>query len=1386
MNTKHLGTLTFLIISQVLCNAQLHFPASLTNELDASAIDGSTRNLIVLIHGWNKDGNTNSYLQGAEWNNLVAQLKGTSLAASGWKLAEYHWETDADTGGLEIITDAVGYGNATVAAIRAQQHGQNLATLLKTQTPNLRNVHFIAHSAGSWAARTATTNLLAQNPYIVAQMTLLDPFIPDASFGMNVGLSTPVMSATAFVSGSDRIYRLENYYSRDLFVPSTQEVFAWGQAHINQYVDYGSAPAYYRVPQHSAPIQFYGDTVQSTILGQPVPLGLYSTGVPFQFTQVGWWRSLFSEFAFLPRITSQPQSVTTNSGSTVSLNVIAVSSQTLCYQWLTNGQPIAGANSQSYSFTASSATARDYVVRVTNVNGIVFSEKVSVSLTAVSTPTITSVSPATLPPSSSPQLITINGTNFKLPGDPSASSLIFYDPASIAYPRTPINVTATSMQYNLTVQSATGTWKVKVVNGAVESLPFSFTVASGGVQLTGLSISGPATVNENASGQFTARAIFSDGSNPTVTPTWSVISGPASILASGQLNAGSVSANTAATVSASYTSGGVTKTASANVTVVDTDAICGYQFQQIIVNPNFANGGSGWTLTGAFQADSRFATCKSCPGYAYLANADGSAGNNLSGVLSQTFTIPANAVEATLDFWDRTTTTETKGSFIDRLNVHLRLSNNSLVGLADIWNSNANTAYTQHSIDLIAYRGQTVTLEFAGTTDSSGPTTFRIDDVTLNLTTTIPPTPVALVISGPSSVTEGGTGQYYATMIYCNATTANVSALTWGNNAPPVVSFTSGGLLTAGLVSQDTVVSIYTTATVNGQNYQAFKDVTVVNQPVTFSSLAISGPSSMNENGSGQFTATAIFTDGSSQSVTPSWFENSGATSISSGGLLTAGEVGGDTTVTVSASHTIGGVTRNASQDVGIVNIPPPVTLSSLSISGPNSVNENSTAQYSASAFFSDGSSQTVNPTWIEDSAATSISIFGLFSAGEVTSDTPVTISASYTTGGITRNAQKNITVSNVVVTPTYTLTVNAANGTVVKNPNQANYTNGSQVILTATPANGFSFNTWSGDATGSQNPLTVTMTTSKSITANFVVAPSSPKQLTRMTLSNGVFHFVLNGPVGSNYVIQVSSDLVTWLPFSTNVIPAGGFVSITVPNTAPAPSRFFRALPPGAVVYPAPPPQLTGMIVSNGFFRFVLNGPVGSNYLIQVSTNLVNWLPLSSHTIPTIGWVLITDPITANQSRRFYRAVPQSPSDPIYIPASSGVVTSPFIVTNGYIYQTNETTLANSGRAAYNFTIPVAGNYVIQTMVNAPNTAADSIFFNIDAEPQDPFMVSDITPLTSGFELRTLSWRGNGTFDNNQFVPKVFNLTTGTHQLIIRGREANTLLQSITILQYP
>jgi len=86
----------------------------------------------------------------------------------------------------------------------------------------------------------------------------------------------------------------------------------------------------------------------------------------------------------------------------------------------------------------------------------------------------------------------------------------------------------------------------------------------------------------------------------------------------------------------------------------------------------------------------------------------------------------------------------------------------------------------------------------------------------------------------------------------------------------------------------------------------------------------------------------------------------------------------------------------------------------------------------------------------------------------------------------ITMDGNKNITANYAI--NTYTLTIISVNGTVAKNPNQASYNHGTTVQLTATPNVGYTFTGWSGDATGTTNPLTVRMDGNKNITANYAI----------------------------------------------------------------------------------------------------------------------------------------------------------------------------------------------------------------------------------------------------------------------------------------------------------
>ena len=63
--------------------------------------------------------------------------------------------------------------------------------------------------------------------------------------------------------------------------------------------------------------------------------------------------------------------------------------------------------------------------------------------------------------------------------------------------------------------------------------------------------------------------------------------------------------------------------------------------------------------------------------------------------------------------------------------------------------------------------------------------------------------------------------------------------------------------------------------------------------------------------------------------------------------------------------------------------------------------------------------------------------------------------------------------------------------------------------------------------------------------------------------------------------------------------------------------------------------PQITA---SKTNFAFLLSGPVGSNYVLQVSTNLLNWNPVSTSAIPVSGTITVTNAINGF-NRRFYRA---------------------------------------------------------------------------------------------------------------------------------------------------
>ena len=135
---------------------------------------------------------------------------------------------------------------------------------------------------------------------------------------------------------------------------------------------------------------------------------------------------------------------------------------------------------------------------------------------------------------------------------------------------------------------------------------------------------------------------------------------------------------------------------------------------------------------------------------------------------------------------------------------------------------------------------------------------------------------------------------------------------------------------------------------------------------------------------------------------------------------------------------------------------------------------------------------------------------------------------------------------------------------------------------------------------------------------------------------------------------------------------------------------------------------------------------------------------------------------------------------------ASAGTISAPFVISNSTIYQTTSTGVANGGRASYSFMITDADEYAIEASVSAPSTNENSFYVNVDAEPQEPSMEWNINPLTHGFEVRLVTWRGNDPSNVEQSYTKFFSLASGVHHLIIRGKAPNVALRNLRILQRP
>jgi hypothetical protein len=145
-----------------------------------------------------------------------------------------------------------------------------------------------------------------------------------------------------------------------------------------------------------------------------------------------------------------------------------------------------------------------------------------------------------------------------------------------------------------------------------------------------------------------------------------------------------------------------------------------------LVNGDFESGETGWTASsGVISTDSR-EPAHAGQGKAWL----GGYGEPHQDTVWQQIAIPASAQTVTLQFSLHISTEEQGQDAYDKLRVRVRKADGTFIKtLRTYSNLQARAGFSLETVDLSAYRGQTVRIEWASQEDNGSATSFVIDDV---------------------------------------------------------------------------------------------------------------------------------------------------------------------------------------------------------------------------------------------------------------------------------------------------------------------------------------------------------------------------------------------------------------------------------------------------------------------------------------------------------------------------------------------------------------------------------------------------------------------------------------------------------------------------------
>ena len=155
----------------------------------------------------------------------------------------------------------------------------------------------------------------------------------------------------------------------------------------------------------------------------------------------------------------------------------------------------------------------------------------------------------------------------------------------------------------------------------------------------------------------------------------------------------------------------------------------------------------------------------------------------------------------------------------------------------------------------------------------------------------------------------------------------------------------------------------------------------------------------------------------------------------------------------------------------------------------------------------------------------------------------------------------------------------------------------------------------------------------------NYLSAASPPQMTPGRPDKSGAFTMQVGVPSTLLYVIEASTNLLNWLPISTNNVP--GLLNFIDYDSTNFPARFYRMTWPSV----EQPPQLSApKFVGTGVFQMHVDSVPGLPWAAQVSTNLIDWVSISTNLAG--GPMDFVDGNATNSPSRYYRTwlVPPPP----------------------------------------------------------------------------------------------------------------------------------------------